>query len=406
MSAFGTVAGLTGGALLAPLLTITSPAYGITETPSVVPKAQVVLDWQQTAVRTVFTENATPAPVGAPYLGFTSLTVLDALDRAGRRDRTSAHAATAVAAHHVLEEYFPQSETSLDADLARSLAAVPAGPAKRRGSRVGARAAAALIADRADDGRNDASVVYDKPAAPGVWQPPATGMLAPWLGYTDLLILDSHLRVDGPDRLTSAAYARDFEEVRLYGSANSTERSAEQTEIARFFNDNPVAQLTRALVEHLEEHPLGLERSALLFAAVHGSMTDALIQAWRLKNEQGFWRPVEAISAADTDGNAATAAEPGWTPLVPTPPYSDYLTGHGAVTGATAEVIRLLLGERTALTLASSITATTRAYPRLAALERDALNARIWLGIHFRDAMEDGYSLAHRTARRVLRTLR
>jgi hypothetical protein len=92
-------------------------------------------------------------------------------------------------------------------------------------------------------------------------------------------------------------------------------------------------------------------------------------------------------------------------PLVPTPQYSDHLTGHGAVTGATAEVIRLLLGERTARTLSSNITATTRAYTRLGALERDALNARIWLGIHFRDAMEDHSSLAHRTARRVLRSL-
>jgi hypothetical protein len=306
----------------------------------------------------------------------------------------------------VLEEYFPASEANLDVELATSLSTVPAGPAKRRGSRVGERAAAALIADRADDGRNDASVVYDKAAGPGVWQPPSTGMLAPWLGFTDLLILDSRLPVDGPDRLTSAAYARDFEEVRLFGSATSADRSAEQTEIAEFFNDNPVAQLTRALVERLEAHPIGLKRSALLFAAVHGSMADTLIQAWRLKYQRGFWRPVEAIAAADTDGNAATTAEPGWIPMVPTPPYSDYLTGHGAVTGATAEVVRLLLGERTTLTLTSNVTTTTRVYKRLAALERDALNARIWLGIHFRDAMEDGYSLAHRTARRVLRALR
>jgi hypothetical protein len=228
---------------LSPLLTITPPAYAAAEAPSTVPRAQVVLDWQRTAVRTVFTENATPAPVGAPYLGFTSLAVRDALDHVQRRGRTSTRAAVAVAAHHVLEEYFPSSEANLDADLASSLAAVPAGPAKRRGNRVGARAAAALIAQRAGDGRNDPSVVYGKAAASGVWRPPATGMLAPWLGFTDLLILDSHLPLDGPDRLTSAAYALDFEEVRLYGSATSTHRStrrsAEQTEIARLYNDNP-----------------------------------------------------------------------------------------------------------------------------------------------------------------------
>jgi hypothetical protein len=405
MSVFRAGAALAGGALLAPLLTIAPPAHAATEAPPAAPRDQVVLEWQQTAVRTVFTENASPAPVGAPYLGFTSLAVRDALDRAQRRSLTSTRAAVAVAAHDVLEEYFPASEANLDVDLASSLATVPAGPAKRRGSRVGARVAASLIAERAGDGRNDPSVVYSKSAAPGVWQPPPSGTLAAWLGFTDLLVLDS-LPLDGPDRLASAAYARDFEEVRLYGSATSTHRSAEQTEIARFYNDNPVAQLTRALVQRLEAHPISMKRAALLFASVHGSMSDALIQTWRRKYEKGLWRPVEAIAAADMDGNVATVADPGWTPMVPTPPYPEHTTGQGAVTGAAAEVVRLLLGEGTALTLSSSITGTTRAYSRLAALERDALNARIWLGIHFRDAMDDGYSLAHRTARQVVRALR
>jgi hypothetical protein len=405
-------ASLAGGLLLAPLVAIASPATATAPAPVAPPhaapatSAKPVLDWQRTALRTVYTEAATPVPVGAPYLGFTSLAMLDAVDRAARRGRASAPAAAAVAAHHVLEEYFPASEGSLDADLTASLDAIAPGRARWRGIKVGARAAAAMIAERAEDGRNDPTHVYSKPAAPGVWQPPASGMLAPWLGFTDLLVLGSRLPVDGPDDMASAAYARDFEEVRRYGSATSTDRTPAQTETARFYNANIVLQLSQALVDRLEAHPVGLRRSALLFAAVHASMSDTLIQAWRLKYDGGFWRPVEAVHGAAGDGNDATVAEPGWTPMVATPPYPEYLTGHGAVAGSTAEVVRILLGEHTPLTLRSSLTPTPRSYLRLADLEADALNARIWLGIHFRDAMEDGYSLAHRTARRVVRALR
>lgn len=409
MSTFRTgIATLAGSLLLAPLVAISSPANSAVRVEPAAASgssAQVVLDWQRTALHTVYTANGTPAPVGAPYLGFTSMAMLDAVDRAGRRGQTSAQAAAAVAAHHVLEEYFPASEVALDADLDASLATIPAGPAKWRGMQVGSRAAAALIAERADDGRNDPSRVYSKPPAPGVWQPPATGMLAPWLGFTDFLALDCPLPVDGPDPLTSTAYARDVEEVRRYGSAVSTDRTPAQTDTARFYTANPVLQVSQALIDRVETHPIGLRKTALLFAATHASMADSLIQAWNLKYDKGFWRPVEAIRGAADDGNDATVADPSWTPMVATPPYPDYLTGHGAVVGSAAEVARALLGEHTTLTLSSSAVPTPRTYTMLADLEDEALNARIWQGIHFRDAMEDGYSLAHRTARLVLRDL-
>jgi hypothetical protein len=198
--------------LTALLVAIAPPASATAQAPDrPAASAQVVLDWQRTALRTVYTENATPVPVGPLYLGFTSLAIRTAVERAERAGHTSARAAAAVAAHNVLKEYFPASAATLHADLATSLGALPPGPATWRGIWVGARAAAALIADRTDDGRNDPSYVYSKPPAPGVWQPPPTGMAAPWLGFTDSLVLDTHLPVDGPDPLTSAAYARDYD---------------------------------------------------------------------------------------------------------------------------------------------------------------------------------------------------
>src|SRR4051812_39159330 len=144
--------------------------------------SKVLLDWETTSIRTIYTENATAVPVGALYLGFTSLAMNDAVRRT--HGVPVAHAtAAAVAAHDVLAEYFPTSTGALDADLATSLATAGGSPGLGRAVLVGHAAAARMIARRVDDGRDDPSIVYSRPEAAGVWQPPATGMLAPWLGF-------------------------------------------------------------------------------------------------------------------------------------------------------------------------------------------------------------------------------
>ncbi len=128
--------------------------------------SQVVLDWERTSMRTIYTEAATPIPVGVLYLGFTSVAMYDAVKTAYRRQASPA-AAAAVAAHDVLVEYFDGSEDNLDADLTASLDAVPDGSAKDRGMAIGGRAAADMIESREDDGRDDTSIVYNKAPRPG-----------------------------------------------------------------------------------------------------------------------------------------------------------------------------------------------------------------------------------------------
>jgi hypothetical protein len=263
-----------------------------------------------------------------------------------------------------------------------------------------------MIASRVGDGRNDPSIVYSRPPAAGVWQPPPTGMLVPWLGFVRPLVLRRLVQVPGPDPLTSKAYARDFEEVRRLGSATSTERTAEQTDTAMFFDSNSAIMLTEGLVRHLRQDPIGVRRTARVFAAAHGAEADSVIAAWRQKFEVGFWRPTQAIAGAADDGNPATQPEPGWTALRPVPPYPDYVSGHASLTGPVAEVIRRMLGDRTTLELHSFLTGVDRTYTSVSAIERDAFNARIWSGLHFRRAMVDGYRIAHQTAVRVLHRLR
>ena len=227
-------------------------------------------------------------------------------------------------------------------------------------------------------------------------------MLAPWLGFVDPLVLTRLVRVNGPDPINTARYAVDVEEVQRVGRLTDADRTDFQTETAQFFNANSVTLYCDALVRRLEDEPVSLRQTARLFARVHGALAYSVITVWRLKFRVGFWRPFQAIQGAGTDGNPATVADSAWQPLLTTPPYADYVSGHAGVTGSIIEVIRRTLGEETPLLLKSSVTGTERQYTTLIAIEYEAFHARIWGGLHFRDAMEDGDDIAHTTARQVM----
>lgn len=401
-----------GSALLvAPLLAV---GHGATSTAAPaarsaenhVKAAEAAVAWQRIAIRTAYTEAGLAPPVGGLYLAFTSLAVYDAAREGQKHGRVAATVAVATAAHDVLYEYFPASRPALDADLAAMLATLPGGKKAEAGAAIGAAAADAMIASRVGDGRNDASIVYAKPAAPGIWQPATGGAMAlAWLGFVDKVVDVPDVALDGPDPLTSTAYAADYNEVRLLGSTTSTARTAEQTAIATFMAPNVVPVYRDALCRYLDEHPMGLLPVTRMFARIDAAVVNSFIQTWRLKYDVGYWRPFQAIIGAETDGNPGTGLHPtAWVPLVANPAYSDYTSGHAAGTSPFAEVVRQTLGDDITLVLRSA--GLERTYTSLSALEHDALHARIWGGLHFRDAMEDGYYLGHTTAERVMRAIR
>jgi len=229
-------------------------------------------------------------------------------------------------------------------------------------------------------------------------------MALPWLGFVDPVVDVEPIALDGPDAITSRAYARDYEEVRRLGSGDSTKRRAKQTAISQFFAANAPLTYRNAACDLLDAEPLGLLSTTRLFAQIDAAVATAMIETWRLKYEVGFWRLFQAIAAGAVDGNARTRPHPTtWVPLIANPAYSDYTSGHAAGTAPFAEVLRRTLGNRTPLVL--EFGDVERRYTTLSALEYDAFHARIWGGLHFRDAMEDGYRLGHATARQVMRTL-
>ncbi|HET7691104.1 MAG TPA: vanadium-dependent haloperoxidase [Nocardioidaceae bacterium] len=399
---------VTGLALLPLTVLPSQPAVSNTE-PS--PAMTTLLDWQMLTLQVVYVDGrvvfppsttavAVPPPIAPVYLGFTSLAVNDAVQTAAAGTASSS-AAIAAAAHDVLEHYFPNTEATLDAALTSTLAKVPDGPAQRKGVRIGRHAAAELIASRAGEVLGGSVPYTLDPAVPGNWTPPPTGMLASWLGYIKPLVVQDPADLPGPDALTSAEYAADFNEVKLLGSKAGT--NTEHKAIADFYYANSTATYERALVSYLRKNPIGVRKAAKLFAVANVAQADAIRVIWKNKLEIGFWRPVTAIPRAGEDNNPATVADPTWEPYRVTPPYSDYASGHGAFTGAFAEAVRMYLGNDVPLTLVSvpSAPLPSRSYSSLSALESEAFMARIYSGIHFRKAMQDAYDFAHTTAHQV-----
>ena len=404
------LAAVLAAGLITPVLTV-APSEA-TKRPRANPA--VITHWNTIATRTIYTENGTPVPTSVLYLGFVSIAVYDAvvaieggyepyLKQPKVRGRASTEAAAATAAYRVLRHYFPSSAGNLATDYAQSLAGLPDGAAKERGTKVGQLAADRLIRARLHDGIN-AKITLNVKLAPGVWRPtpPALAeMLAPWLGFVRPFALRSpaQIRLPGPDSIKSRAYARDFAEVKAKGALTGSTRTPAETATALFWFVNAALQYEMAMRDQVTRRGMDIVESARAFALLGSGRGDALIACWRSKYDYAYWRPITAIQLAGTDGNRATKADPAWTPQLATPPYPDYLSGHACATGAASETFSYLFGSRSLnLDVPSLATTPARHFDTAAALDAETMNARIWLGFHFRKAMTDGNKLGHRAA--------
>lgn len=205
-----------------------------------------------------------------------------------------------------------------------------------------------------------------------------------------------------PEALLSAEYAADLEEVRIVGRSDSTVRTPEQSDIARLWQAIGCVDENRAARSVLPRHAR-LVDTARLFALLNMAACDALIIGWDSKFAYQLWRPHHAIRLADTDGNPDTAADPGWTALIPAPRFPEYVSNHSTLTAAMMRVLERELGDEREFTLSSPLMpGFSQRYASFSRAASQARDGRIWGGIHFRHACELGGSLGVALADYVL----
>jgi hypothetical protein len=380
----------------------------------------LVVDWNAFAISAIAAAGQNGS-LQERSMAITSVAVSDAVNAISRKYTrygstltppagASPTTAAVGAAYRALTQLLPSQTQFLNSMLAQSLEKLGAGPGDP-GFVFGEAVADQIVALRAADGAAQAQYPYTAPnaGAPGVWveTPPtfAAALLPGWVSVQPwVLESGAQFRPDaGPD-LTSRRYARDLNEVKEVGSMDSGSRTAEQTNIAKFW----VAPAVVIWNGVLRQIALGLDLDesevARDFALLNVAGADARIACWDAKYAFNFWRPVTAIQRADEDGNPATAADPGWTPLIATPNFPEYVSAHTVVSGAMVTTLRLLFDDDPGV----AFTATSptnpgfeRHWTRFSDGVREVIDARVYSGIHFRSSDERGARVGRQVGRFV-----
>ena len=365
--------------------------------------ADVVADWNNAALDAIRAERTAP-PIASRSLAILNISIYDAVNGIARTherylvpsvapESASREAAASAAAHKALVNLFPANASSFDALHAAILATIPDGPHKRVGIIWGEFVANVILAVRAHDGSN-AIVPPPSDSGPGVWVPTPPAFLPyllPQWGFVVPFAMrnSSQFRPPRPPSLDSQRYAADYEEVKELGAAVGSTRTAEQTEIALFWADgagtetppghwNSIAQIIA------DARGNTLEENARLFALLNIAMADAAICAWDAKYTFDFWRPVTAIAFAEPELH--------WMSFIVTPPFPDYTSGHSTFSAAAATVLPLFYDtEDLPFTTGSDfLPGVYRSFSTCMDAAEEAAVSRIYGGIHFRSASEDG----------------
>lgn len=381
--------------------------------------ANVVNDWDAIASTTIIT-NAKIGPGPAPvWFAYTHLAMYDAVNSISGGFQpyvfstqppagANQDAAAVAAAHDVLVHYFPAQQSDLDADEATSLAVISDTPNDiAAGVGIGEASAQALIQARANDGLL-ANVPYTPGSGPGVWQPTPPAFapaINTWLGQMTPFTMksaDQFFPKDGPSKLTSKTWLHDYNETKSLGDINSTTRTPEQTEIGLFYTDHASQQYARMFQGLVAQEGLDTATSARFMAMLWAGEADSLIGCFKAKYAYSFWRPVTAIRVGG--GNPKLEGDPNWTPLAVTPAHPEYPSAHGCFTGAGADIIAGFFGtDKVHLVLTSLVTKTTHTFDNTNDLVEEVSNARIYAGFHYRHSVNDGRTLGHQVAARVLK---
>lgn len=366
--------------------------------------ADEVITWNNVTLSAIRATSA-PPPRASRALGMVHAAVFDAVNSVDRLYTpyaaditapvgTSREAAAAQAAHDVLVSAFPSQAGVFGAALANSLSAIPDGPAKTQGIAIGQACGTQILTLRANDG-SAANVPYTPGTLPGQWRPTPPGfanaLLPGWGQVTPFgMTSGSQFRSVAPPALNSPEYTAAYNEVKSLGSATSLTRTADQTQIAQFWADaagtetppghwNAIAQTVGAA------HNNSLLENARMFGLLNLALADAAISSWDTKYTYNLWRPVAGIREGDTDGNGDTTADALWTPLIATPPFPAYTSGHSTFSAAAASILGQFFGSDDIAFSSDSdgLPGVIRNFSSFTQAAQEAGQSRIYGGIHW-----------------------
>jgi hypothetical protein len=378
--------------------------------------ADVVSDWNDKALRATYNARLTNFPEIAEIFATLSVSMFDAVNAVERQYEpylfgesvplgASAEAAAIGAAYTVLIKIFPEQSSIFSNAREKALLRISNATKRSDGYLIGEQAATAIL--KARQGHKVFTINRWRPiTAPGVYIPttfpvdPSLPTAKPWL-----LSSADQFRPKPLPALTSEEFAKDYNETREIGSVQSSIRTADQTQAARFWAMSGVHGWNRGLSQLVASSKASLLEHARCRALLNMALADSFIAAWDAKYYFNFWRPVTAIRNGDRTGNANTPADPGWLPLIETPLHPEYPSGHSANLGAAITVLEPFvktIGSRPFVVTSEESPGVVRRFATIQEMGDEIANARVWAGIHFRSACIAGNELGRNIGRYAL----
>lgn len=383
----------------------------------------LVREWNEIAFTTIPPQPPFPAN---RWMAMVQVAVFEAVNAITRKYEpyqgiisappgASPEAAAIIAAHDVLVATFPTQAAVLNQRRDASLAQIPNGQPKTDGVGVGMAAAAAMIADRANDGSVPALFHAPTNSDPYEWQvyagcPAAGGVFKHWSNVRPFAIeSSSQFRAAPPPALNTGGYALSYLEVQAVGDINSTQRPPDRTDVARLYAAaNPPALWNNVLLQIVSTGNEEITDTARAMALMNIAVNDAAISVFETKYFYRTWRPVTAITRGDEDGNRRTISGP-FTPLIATPCFPSYPSAHGSLSSAAVEILESVYGNsgHSITVQHPSVPGVVLHYSELKPMLEDISDARVYGGIHFRfdqDAGEkQGSAIAKFVAKHMLK---
>lgn len=372
-------------------------------------QADVVTEWN-TKTNDIVAAAKLPPPPAYRVMAMVQTAVYEAVNAITQRypaervrldavPGASVEAAVAQANCVMLTKLVASQQAAIDAACKAALAAIPDDAAKNAGIAVGEKAAAAVMALRANDGAA-AQESYRPHTSPGTYVPTVIPAVPQWPQRQPWRLASaSQFRPGPPPKLDSKQWARDYNEIKAIGARNSAERTTEQTEIARFWEATGPG-IYFPLVRSVAQAPgRELTQNARALALTGQAMDDALIAVMDAKYHYLFWRPVTAIRNGDRDGNAATERNGSWAPFIDTPMHPEYPCAHCIIAGSIGAVLNAEIGDgpTPALTTTSpSANGAARSWNSVDDFVQEVANARVYDGVHYRTSTEVGCAMGRK----------